>query len=57
MQAFTELQQKMIESNQKIKFSEAQIEGLKRSVLHKQLTEKEMTVKLKIAIFEIVYMM
>ncbi|CAL8118334.1 unnamed protein product [Orchesella dallaii] len=39
--ALAELKLKMIDTNQKIKFSDAQIEGLKRSVLHKTITDKE----------------
>jgi len=34
----------MIDTNQKIKFTDVQIEGLKRSILHKQITDKEIAV-------------
>jgi len=40
--AFSELQMKLIDTNQKVKFADIQIEGLKRSILHKQITDKEM---------------
>jgi len=40
--AFAELQQKMIDTRQKLKFADNQVDGLKRTILHKQITDKEM---------------
>jgi prefoldin subunit 1 len=40
--AFGELQQKMIDTRQKLKFSDSQVEGLKKNIMHKQITDKEM---------------
>jgi len=40
--AFSEMQSKLIDTNQKVKFADVQIEGLKRNILHKQITDKEM---------------
>lgn len=40
LQAFTELQQKMIETTQKLRLSDAQIEGLKRNKQHAEITER-----------------
>jgi prefoldin subunit 1 len=45
-QAFAELQLKLIDTNQKIKFTDMQIESLKRSMLHKEITNREMGVSL-----------
>lgn len=39
--AFTELQMKMVESKQKIKLNELQVESLKRQVAHSMLTDTE----------------
>lgn len=39
--AFSELQQKMLETTQKLKLADLQIEALKRSIQHAQLTDKE----------------
>jgi len=39
--ALAELKLKMIDTNQKIKFSDVQIEGLKRSKRHKEITDAE----------------
>ncbi|OXA58997.1 prefoldin subunit 1 [Folsomia candida] len=41
-QAFAELQLKLIDTNQTIKFTDIQIESLKRSMLHKEITNREM---------------
>ncbi|PSN40340.1 Prefoldin subunit 1 [Blattella germanica] len=41
--AFSELQQKMLETTQKLKLADIQIESLKRSQQHAQLTEKEIS--------------
>jgi len=35
---------KLIDSSQKVKLADAQIEGLKRSILHKQITDREMNI-------------
>lgn len=40
-QAFQELQAKMIETKQKIKMADIQIDQLKRQKTHSELTEKE----------------
>jgi len=40
--AFTELQQKRIDSSQKLQFVNTQADGIKRSILHKQITDKEL---------------
>jgi prefoldin subunit 1 len=42
-QAFAELQQKMVETSQKLKLADLQIETLKRSMTHAQLTDKEIS--------------
>ena len=42
-QAFGELQQKMVETSQKLKLADMQIETLKRSMTHAQLTDKEIS--------------
>jgi hypothetical protein len=36
----------MIDTNQKIKFTDVQVEGLKRSILHKQITDNEIAVRI-----------
>jgi len=41
--AFGELQQKMIDTKQKLKFADNQVEGIKRNIMHKQITDKEMS--------------
>jgi len=41
--AFSDMQMKLIDTNQKLKFADVQIEGLKRSILHKRITDKEMS--------------
>nr|CAG4649872.1 EOG090X0LK7 [Scapholeberis mucronata] len=41
--AFGELQQKMVETSQKLKLADLQIETLKRSITHAQLTDKEIS--------------
>nr|CAG4642232.1 EOG090X0LK7 [Eurycercus lamellatus] len=41
--AFGELQQKMVETSQKLKLADIQIETLKRSMTHAQLTDKEIS--------------
>nr|CAG4651519.1 EOG090X0LK7 [Simocephalus serrulatus] len=41
--AFAELQQKMVETSQKLKLADLQIETLKRSITHAQLTDKEIS--------------
>ena len=41
VQAFGELQQKMVDTSQKLKLADMQIETHKRSMTHAQLTEKE----------------
>ena len=41
--AFAELQSKMVENKQKIKFHDLQIENLKRSITHSTLTDTEIT--------------
>ncbi|XP_069673113.1 prefoldin subunit 1 [Periplaneta americana] len=41
--AFTELQQKMLETTHKLKLADVQIDNLKRSMQHAQLTEKEIS--------------
>nr|CAG4650666.1 EOG090X0LK7 [Sida crystallina] len=41
--AFGELQQKMVETSQKLKLSDIQIDSLKRNIAHAQLTEKEIS--------------
>ncbi|XP_057379286.1 prefoldin subunit 1-like [Daphnia carinata] len=41
--AFGELQQKMVETSQKLKLADLQIETLKRSMTHAQLTDKEIS--------------
>nr|CAG4639714.1 EOG090X0LK7 [Daphnia magna] len=41
--AFAELQQKMVETSQKLKLADLQIETLKRSMTHAQLTDKEIS--------------
>jgi hypothetical protein len=46
MQAFAELQQKSYETYQKIDFADRQVDGLKRTILHKQITDKELQVSL-----------
>ena len=43
LQAFGELQQKMVETSQKLKLADIQIETHKRSMTHAQLTEKEIS--------------
>ncbi|KAG8221968.1 hypothetical protein J437_LFUL007809, partial [Ladona fulva] len=40
--AFTDLQQKMQETTQKIKLADVQIEALKRAIHHSQLTHREL---------------
>lgn len=42
LQAFAELQVKMIETNQRVRVAEGQISALKRSVAHAQLTDQEL---------------
>lgn len=42
VQAFAELQAKMVSSSQQIKVSEMQIESLKRTMKHAQLVEQEL---------------
>merc|ERR1712007_95238 len=39
--AFGELQQKMVETSQKLKLADIQIDSLKRTITHAQLTDKE----------------
>ncbi|XP_023338964.1 prefoldin subunit 1-like [Eurytemora carolleeae] len=39
--AFGELQMKMVESKQKIKLNDMQVESLKRSIAHSMLTDQE----------------
>nr|CAG4643657.1 EOG090X0LK7 [Ilyocryptus agilis] len=39
--AFGELQQKIVETSQKLKLADIQIESIKRSMTHAQLTDKE----------------
>nr|ALS04453.1 prefoldin subunit 1 [Acartia pacifica] len=39
--AFTELQMKMIESKQKIKLTDMQVDSLKRQIAHAMLTDQE----------------
>jgi len=52
-QAFAELQLKMIDTNQRIKFTDMQMESLKRSMLHKEITNREMgNLKTETPIFE-----
>ncbi|GAB6026025.1 Prefoldin subunit 1 [Chamberlinius hualienensis] len=41
--AFQELQLKMIDTTQKLKLSDIQIEGLKRSIQHSKLTNQEIS--------------
>nr|CAG4644493.1 EOG090X0LK7 [Lepidurus arcticus] len=41
--AFGELQQKMIETSQKLRLSDIQVESFKRSIAHAQLTDKELS--------------
>lgn len=41
--AFTELQQKIIDTTQKLKLADVQIDSLKRSKQHAELTVKEVT--------------
>ncbi|GLH14589.1 hypothetical protein R5R35_007575 [Gryllus longicercus] len=41
--AFTELQQKMLETTQKLKLADLQIEALKRNIQHSLLTDKEIS--------------
>nr|CAD7456023.1 unnamed protein product [Timema tahoe] len=41
--AFIELQQKMLETTHKLKMADVQIDGLKRSIQHAQLTDKEIS--------------
>nr|CAG4641389.1 EOG090X0LK7 [Eulimnadia texana] len=41
--AFAELQQKMVETSQKLKLSDIQIDSLKWSIIHSQITDKEMS--------------
>ncbi|CAG2057190.1 unnamed protein product, partial [Timema podura] len=43
MVAFIELQQKMLETTHKLKMADVQIDGLKRSIQHAQLTDKEIS--------------
>lgn len=43
IKAFGELQQKMVETSQKLKLADLQIETLKRSITHAQLTDKEIS--------------
>ena len=43
-QAFVELQHKMIETSQKLRLADIQIEQLKSVITHSQLTEKEIKV-------------
>jgi len=40
--AFAELQQKRIESAQKLQFASGQVEGIRRNILHKKLTDDEL---------------
>ena len=40
-QAFAELQAKVVESKQKIKLNDLQIENMKRSITHSTLTDTE----------------
>jgi len=40
-QAFAELQSKVVESKQKIKLHDLQIENMKRSITHSTLTDTE----------------
>jgi prefoldin subunit 1 len=54
-QAFAELQLKLIDTNQRIKFTDMQIESLKRTMLHKEITNREMgNLKTETPIFEAV---
>ncbi|CAL4197515.1 unnamed protein product, partial [Meganyctiphanes norvegica] len=39
--AFTELQGKMQETNQKLRIADVQVESLKKQIVHAQLTDKE----------------
>ncbi|XP_076031979.1 prefoldin subunit 1 [Oratosquilla oratoria] len=39
--AFGELQGKMQETNQKLRIADVQVEGLKKQIVHAQLTDKE----------------
>ena len=41
--AFSELQVKIMETNQKMRLAESQIQALKMNIVHAQLTEKEIT--------------
>ena len=41
MQAFTELQVKVVETSQRVRVSEGQIQVLRHSIAHAQLTDKE----------------
>nr|CAG4638880.1 EOG090X0LK7 [Cyclestheria hislopi] len=41
--AFSELQQKMVETSHKVKLTDIQIDSLKRSIMHAQLTSKEIS--------------
>ena len=41
VQAFTEHQVKMVETNQRVRVSEAQIQSLRHSIARAQLTDKE----------------
>merc|ERR1739838_351812 len=40
-EAFTELQGKMQETNQKLRIADVQVESLKKQIVHAQLTDKE----------------
>ncbi|XP_026478436.1 prefoldin subunit 1 [Ctenocephalides felis] len=41
--AFTELQEKMIETSQKLRIADIQIENLKKSKQHSEITEREIS--------------
>ena len=43
VQAFSELQVKIMETNQKMRLAESQIQALKMNIAHAQLTEKEIS--------------
>ena len=43
-QAFTELQGKLQETNQKLRIADVQVDGLKKQITHAQLTDKEIQV-------------
>lgn len=36
------MQQKRIDSSQKLQFANTQVDGIKRTILHKQITDKEL---------------